>query len=102
MGGFGTWDLATRDPGRWAAIAPICGGGDPSRAGALRNTPTWVVHGTRDQAVPIAQSQRMVDALRAAGGKPIFTVVEGGEHDVWTDVYADPRFYRWLLEHRRP
>ena len=27
LGGFGTWALAGEDPGRFAAIAPICGGG---------------------------------------------------------------------------
>ncbi len=27
MGGFGTWNLAARFPHRFAAIAPICGGG---------------------------------------------------------------------------
>src|SRR5699024_6921671 len=29
MGGFGTWEMAIRFPDRFAAIAPICGGGDP-------------------------------------------------------------------------
>src|SRR5262249_37916713 len=28
MGGFGTWSLATAYPERWAAIVPICGGGN--------------------------------------------------------------------------
>ena len=32
MGGFGTWSLAGYTPERFAAIAPICGGGDPERA----------------------------------------------------------------------
>ena len=29
MGGFGTWSLAAFQPGRFAAIVPICGGGEP-------------------------------------------------------------------------
>ena len=29
MGGFGTWALAAAHPDRFAAIAPICGGGNP-------------------------------------------------------------------------
>src|SRR5207245_1577857 len=28
MGGYGTWSLAASHPDRWAAIVPICGGGD--------------------------------------------------------------------------
>ena len=29
MGGFGTWSLGLEHPERFAALAPICGGGDP-------------------------------------------------------------------------
>ena len=32
MGGAGTWSLAAAHPERWAAIVPICFGGDPSTA----------------------------------------------------------------------
>src|SRR6185369_5377876 len=32
MGGFGTWDLITRYPDKFAAAAPICGGGDKTKA----------------------------------------------------------------------
>ena len=39
MGGYGTWSLAAAHPGRFAAIAPICGGGAPAEACALKHTP---------------------------------------------------------------
>src|SRR3989441_7902445 len=29
MGGYGSWSLGLAHPGRFATIAPICGGGDP-------------------------------------------------------------------------
>ena len=32
MGGFGTWSLASMHPERFAAIAPICGGGGSRQA----------------------------------------------------------------------
>src|SRR5205823_3941888 len=48
MGGFGTWTLAAAHPGRFAAIAPICGGGDPKQADRLKGLPTWVFHGAKD------------------------------------------------------
>ena len=38
MGGFGTWSLAAKYPDRWAAIVPICGGGDPSERGRRSRT----------------------------------------------------------------
>src|SRR5262245_36376384 len=45
MGGFGTWSLAAAHPERWAAIAPICGGGDPKSAARFKDLPCWCFHG---------------------------------------------------------
>ena len=44
MGGYGTWHLAAAYPERFAAIAPICGGGDPEMANVLKDVPAWVFH----------------------------------------------------------
>lgn len=102
MGGFGTWGLGVRNPGRFAALAPICGGGDPMEASKIANIPIWVTHGDADTSVPVVESQKMVDATRAAGNQRVqFTIVKGGGHDVWTDVYGDDRFYTWLFAQRR-
>jgi predicted peptidase len=101
MGGYGTWALVAAQPKRFAAIAPVCGGGDPKLASAFAKVPTWVVHGDKDPAVPFAQSVAMVDAMKAAGGSPIFTQVVGGTHDVWTDFYLKDEFYEWLMKFRR-
>ena len=101
MGGYGTWALVAAQPKRFAAIAPVCGGGDPKLASTFAKVPTWVVHGDKDPAVPFAQSVTMVDAMKAAGGSPIFTQVVGGTHDVWTEFYLKDEFYEWLLKFRR-
>jgi predicted peptidase len=42
MGGYGTWDLISRWPQRFAAAVPICGGGDPAQTPALRCGPSTV------------------------------------------------------------
>lgn len=101
MGGFGTWNLAVADPERFAAIAPICGGGDWLRACRLKNLPVWAFHGARDDVVPLARGQEMVDAVRACGGDVKFTVYPDAGHDAWTRSYDDPKLYEWLLAHRR-
>lgn len=101
MGGFGTWDTAMRFPDRFAAIAPICGGGEPRRVGAIKKMPTWVFHGEKDNVVPIAQSEEMVDALKRAGGDPKFTRYPEANHDSWTVTYNNPELYAWFLEHKR-
>ena len=114
MGGFGTWALAIDQPGRFAAIAPICGMGDTKQAERIKHIPTWVFHGAKDNVVPIKGtrkfragekalygSQDMVDAIKAAGGKPKFTVYPDAGHDSWTKTYDNETFYDWLLQQRR-
>ena len=90
MGGYGTWDWVAREPRRFTAAVPICGGGDPAAAAELRGVPLWVAHGDRDPAVPVERSRAMVAAVRAAGGRPIYVEYPGMEHDVWTAAYANP------------
>jgi len=100
MGGFGTWALAIAEPNRFAAIAPISGGGDPDAVAVLKDVPVWVTHGDSDPTVSIEQDRRMVDALKAAGGDVRFDVIVGGQHDVWSDVYRKDDLYTWFLTHR--
>jgi predicted peptidase len=102
MGGFGTFALAAYQPHRFAAIAPICGGGEPILARLISPVPAWVFHGAKDSLVPLERSQQMVDAMRRAGGEVKFTVYPEAGHDSWTETYANPELYEWLLEQKRP
>lgn len=102
MGGYGTWALAALHPERFAAIAPVCGGGDPKTAPQLRDMPTWVFHGAKDEIVPISESQKMVDALFAVDNPARFTVYPTLKHDSWTRTYANPELYHWMLQHLLP
>ena len=102
MGGYGTWALASDAPQRFAAIAPICGGGTPRRmARRLNKMPIWVFHGGKDPTVPIKEAQDMVDALKAQGSDVKFTVYPEAGHDSWTATYDNPDLYTWFLEHKR-
>lgn len=101
MGGYGTWDLAGNYPYEFAAIAPICGGGNPRYARRFSHLPTWVFHGAKDQVVPIAQSEVMVEAMEAAGGTPKFTIYPEANHDSWTKSYENPELYNWFLRHKK-
>src|SRR5579871_899561 len=96
MGGYGTWALAIEHPDRFAAIAPIAGGGTPRRARRLKNIPTWVFHGAKDMTVPIKEDQDMVDALKAAGGDVKFTIYPDAGHDSWTQTYENPELFTWF------
>jgi predicted peptidase len=101
MGGFGTWSLASRTPNRFAAIVPICGGGEAYWARRFAHLPIWVFHGAKDPVVPLQRSEAMVDALRQRGGNVQLTVYPDAGHDAWSETYDNPKLYEWLLRQRR-
>lgn len=106
LGGFGTWSYAMRNPGRLAAIVPICGGGEPglvrriarTRKAELTRLPVWAFHGAKDTTVPLSDSVEMVEALKKVGATNVqLTVYPEAKHDSWTETYANPDLYAWLL-----
>ena len=101
MGGFGTWSLAQKYPDRWAAIVPVCGGGDPEQAKAFKDVPCWVFQGDADTAVTVDHSRKMVEALKAAGGQPQYTEYAGIGHNSWEMAYNTPELYEWLLKQHK-
>ncbi len=119
MGGNGTWYIAYLNPRRFAAIAPICGWISPgfwktadpvvpadsgetfSAFGRqLRETPTWIVHGEVDPAVPVEESRKTFAALQEASGPVQYTEVPGTGHNSWDPAYGSPRFWTWFLAQR--
>jgi dipeptidyl aminopeptidase/acylaminoacyl peptidase len=46
-------------------------------AGRIRSLPTWVWHGAADGVVPVEESRRMVEALRAVGAEVTYTELPG-------------------------
>lgn len=101
MGGFGTWALVIANPNLFAAIMPICGGGEPQQVCAIKHVPVWTFHGDKDSTVPIGRTEEMVNALKTCGGNVQFTVYPGVGHDSWTQTYNNPQVFSWLLEHTR-
>jgi predicted peptidase len=108
MGGYGTWELGLKHPERFAAIAPICGGGNTVEAllavssQALKSLGVWAFHGAKDQTVPLQESERMVDALKRVGVTDLkLTVYPEAGHDSWTETYNNPDLYTWMLKHQR-
>jgi predicted peptidase len=64
MGGYDTWAYATAYPERFAAVVPVCGGGEADKMERLTHLPIWVSHGANDQIVPITRSAELVAELR--------------------------------------
>ncbi len=121
MGGYGTWATAAKYPGKFAALVPICGGirlparvrnapgmlvvdesSDPyaGTAQKIGKTPVWVFHGEADPTVPVTESRKIVEALKAAGGNVRYNEYEGVGHNSWDKAYAEPDLFPWLLSQR--
>jgi predicted peptidase len=98
MGGYGTWSHAAAMPDKWAAIVPVCGGGDPKAAATFKHIPCWAFHGDKDTAVKVDQSRDMVKALKDAGGEPKYTEYPGVGHNSWDQAYATPELWAWLAK----
>ncbi|MEO5936247.1 MAG: prolyl oligopeptidase family serine peptidase [Terriglobales bacterium] len=123
MGGYGTWEMAMRYPKYFAAIAPVCGaiqslGGmypelrshmadlnakDPyaDAAKKMAGVPAWIFHGAKDPLIPVTESRRMAEALRAAGSTVRYSEYPEATHNSWDRAYAEPELVKWLLEQRR-
>ena len=118
MGGHGSWLLGYDHAARFAAMLVICGfvGDRPNRpsvvpsgsgtpyervAARVKDVPIWIVHGEADAAVPVAESRRMYDALRAVGANVRYTELPGTNHDAWTPAYASESIVQWLFAQRR-
>ena len=121
MGGYGTWDLGAKYPSRFAAYVPICAGirgperfpqlhvslvddprvTDPYAETARRigKTPVWIFHGDADDAVPVEESRKMAEALKAANADVKYTEYPGVGHNSWDKAYAEPQLVPFLLAH---
>lgn len=101
MGGFGVWDALARQPQRFAAAIPICGGGDTATAQAIAGVAVWAFHGGSDSVVQPRRSRDMVQALQQAGGSPKYTEYPGTGHDAWSATYRNPDVMAWLFAQQR-
>ena len=110
MGGYGTWGLGIKECDRFAAIAPICGGGNfieiynasGGKGAALRTLGVWAFHGGKDNVVPLAESEKMIVSLKKFGHpNPKLTVYLEARHDSWIRSYDNSELYEWFLKHTR-
>jgi predicted peptidase len=101
MGGYGTWHWAAESPEKFAAIIPVCGGGNTKDAERLVGLPIWAFHGAKDNIVPMSETVEMVKAVEDAGGKVKLTIYPDLYHDSWTATYDNPEIYSWMLNYKR-
>lgn len=126
MGGWGTWNVATRHPDLFAAIAPVFGGVDYhstlseedlarllpverfanekesswAMADGLLNVPIFVHHGDADQAVNVEYSRWAVRLLQRWGYDVRYHEYPGRVHEALQSHNANMSI-EWFLRHRR-
>jgi pimeloyl-ACP methyl ester carboxylesterase len=124
MGGFGTWNVATRHPGLFAAIATIYGGDDyhvnfskeqlaamsdrqlylddkfstTSQMESLLNIPILVTHGDQDQTVDVNLSRYIVRMLQRWDYNVRYHEVPGKGHE---SLGLYDQIVSWLLQYKR-
>ncbi len=124
MGGGGTWNVGTRHPGLFAAIAPVFGGWDYhvamkeqdiaklserqryqnevesnlSHADALLTTPVFVLQGDIDKSVDVNNSRYLVRALQRWGYDIRYHEYPGFGHE---GIEYYDQLIPWFLEHKR-
>ncbi len=102
MGGIGTWDLAMRNPQRFAALLPIAARAEGGlNICVLKDVPAWAFHGAKDDVVDLFKAESLINTLRNCSGNVQFTVYPDAGHDAWTRTYNNAEVYTWLLRQRR-
>ncbi len=119
MGAYATWLWGPSKLDTFAALMPICGGGDPrdmkhlgdqgpmerfgtleERVAKLATVPIWAFHGKKDMTVPVFRTQQMVKKVKEAGGDVNYTEYPEDGHNSWDSAYGDPANIAWLLGQR--
>jgi predicted peptidase len=100
-GGSGVWGLAAEHPDTWAALVPIAGRASVDRALAIKHIPCWCFQGQADRRVSVSETRRLIEAVRAVGGRPRYTEYLGRGHDIAVAPFVEPEFFPWVLSQRR-
>lgn len=101
MGGEGTFDLMTREPGLFACGVPVASVADTNRAAQIKHIPIWAFHGSEDNINETKFTLWMIDALKRQGGSPKVTIFPGMGHNCQDSVYRDERVWEWMFAQRK-
>ena len=99
LGGYGTMHFAGKYADRVTAAVALCGGGNEKDACNLSTIPFWIQHGNKDYAVPISESEKMVNAIKKCDASNlIYTVHAGADHGDLEKVFRTDEMYDWLFK----
>jgi hypothetical protein len=100
-GGYGVWNFICKRPDLFAAAIPVCGSADPALASKAISVAVWAFHGKNDQNVPVTGSRYMINAMRSAGGHPLYTEFPDDAHNIWYKTSITPGLWDWLFSQKK-
>lgn len=101
MGGEGTFDMLIREPDLFACAVPICSVSDTSKASLIKDIPTWLFHGSKDNVNEVKYSRLMYEAMKKCGGNPKYTEYPNLNHNSWDRAYSEPDLLKWMFDQKR-
>ena len=102
QGAPAAWDLLRLRPSLFAAAGLAAGGKGTAPPLSIKDVPMRVWHAADDSSASVSQSRDLVEALRRAGGHPIYTEFETGDHIGGIGQgHMSPVIYDWLMAQRR-
>lgn len=104
LGGWGTWNLASKHPELFAAVVPICGfvnRMDMNELCNIKTIPTRIYHGALDDVVSLDYSLNAYKKLKSCNGNVTLTIFDDANHDSWSRVYDNPEIYDWMLAQKK-
>ena len=96
MGGYATWDIITRNPDKFAAAIPVCGGVDPIRIPNVKHLPIWTFHNDADPTVPPTGTRQAYELLKDYGNIKYNEFVSN-KHNAWTAAFSTVGLTDWLF-----
>lgn len=98
LGGYGTLDFAGKYPELVAAAVALCGGGTEKYASNLAKVPLWIEHGINDKAVPVSESDKIVEAIRNVYDENLLYIRNPtATHGSLERIFHTDLFYEWLF-----
>jgi predicted esterase len=68
-GAFGCWGLLQFYPDRFCGAVINSGGADPAKTSGLGKQRIWIIHGAKDEIVPVYRSEEMFEAVTKFRGQ---------------------------------
>ena len=100
MGGEGTFDMLIRKPDLFACAVPICSVSNISKACLIKDIPTWIFHGSKDNINDVKYSRLMYEAMKKCGGSPKYTEYPDLKHNSWDRAYSEPDLLTWMFKQK--